>query len=129
MLQIFGPDGMSSDESEWYVPDDGPSDERCPRYWIHRPQWRSHTVVTSWLRIFDSLYQMYRNSKTDRRGARIRRRSEKNPRPAYSTSDKYVPGLPINAYDEQWMADPQTVEQLVNPQAVFRFQHHPNILE
>lgn len=71
MLRRFGPAGMSSDESDWYTPDEGPSSERCPRYYIHRPQWRNHQVVTFWLRIFDSLYQMYGNSKTDRRGARV----------------------------------------------------------
>lgn len=93
LLGRLGVDGMSSDES------DG-EDGSGPVFRVRRPIWRA-PVVGRWLQLFDSLNLKRRQLMQDKRGCypRIRVRSSE---PSHSKG--FVEGLPMNAYDESWMA-------------------------
>lgn len=94
LLGRLGVDGMSSDES------DGEDGSR-PVFRVRSPIWRA-PIVGRWLQVFDSLYLKRRQITQDKRGCypRIRVRSSSEP----SCSKGFVEGLPLNAYDESWMA-------------------------
>jgi hypothetical protein len=96
LLQRLGVEGMSSDESE--------NDDltKNPRFFVLSPRWRAKELST-WLRMFDSLYMIERRSGGDGRGAYPRLRIYKSPQ-SFSRSTRFVPGLPVNTYDPSWLA-------------------------
>lgn len=96
MLERFGIQGMSSDESD--------RDGAQLQYKIRLPMWRNKKV-TNWLRALDAAYNKLRASEdsSSTRGAQPHVRTPA--RDGFtSTSRKFVSGLPINAYDENWLS-------------------------
>ncbi|KAF9643070.1 hypothetical protein BDM02DRAFT_3104903 [Thelephora ganbajun] len=92
LLEQLTSAGMSSDEERLVG--------HYKQYEVVEPVWRSD-IVTAWLRIFDAVYAYARRSKVygDQRGSAPRVRMSRTQR---STSRKFVPGLPRNAYDDMW---------------------------
>jgi hypothetical protein len=96
LLQQLGVEGMSSDKSEH---DDLTGH---PRFFVLCPIWRAKEL-TSWLRMFNSVHMIERRSGDDGRGAYPRLRILATPQ-RLSGTNKFVSGLPINAYDPSWLA-------------------------
>ena len=119
MLDELGIDGMSSDEGEKV--------NNGIQYRIYAPRWRAR-MVTPWLRVFDSLYLDYRmgDNSGDQRGTLPRRRV---PTRLESSSRKYVPGLPINAYRTDWLEEQLDITNLVHPAPAKRYQHDPDLFQ
>lgn len=119
MLEELGPDGMSSDE-EINTP-------QGKQYLILVPKWRAH-VLTPWLRIFDSLYLRHRNrpENGDQRGCLPRRR---NASARESTSQKFVPDLPVNAYRAEWLEQQLDVRNIVHPSPSRPYTHDPALAQ
>ncbi|KAF8179249.1 hypothetical protein K438DRAFT_1977322 [Mycena galopus ATCC 62051] len=124
MLEYLGIEGMSSDESD--------QDANIPRhplsaslvqYRIRTPQWRDRSVTT-WLRMFDSVHNILRwrvRPGADRRSRNDGRKSE-NP--------KFVPGLPINAYDPRWMESDTRRKYDSHPRPEpYDFAHDADVIE
>lgn len=131
MLQRLGPAGMSSDESDYETHAVNPSARtRRPRYRVLRPAWRQNNEMTAWLRLFNSLYHIYRYRKGDLRGAWPRERLDNPSNPQHSHSVQYVRGLPHNAYAREWLDSRNDIQYYVRPEPTrFVFQHHPNVIE
>ncbi|KII89497.1 hypothetical protein PLICRDRAFT_175670 [Plicaturopsis crispa FD-325 SS-3] len=125
ILQLLGPDGMSSDEEE------GPPGTRV--FQIYEPRFRADQV-TVWLRTFDSIHHLLRSSAPDLRGNWPRSRNvqedDDNDRPPLSRSNKFVPGLPVNAYNAEWLRARHDVSYAVRPsQEPFDFNHDARFIE
>ncbi|KAJ7430007.1 hypothetical protein B0H11DRAFT_1649308, partial [Mycena galericulata] len=97
MLESFGIDGMSSDESET----EEMGGDYLTEYQIRVPQWRAGRI-TPWLRMFDSIHNILRRSgeSETRHGSYPRQRRATNRK---STSSNFVAGLPKNAYKTAWL--------------------------
>lgn len=119
MLDDLGIDGMSSDEEERI--DDG------VQYRILVPRWRSPNL-TPWLRQFDEIYLYYRHEKNSRdlRGTFPRRRL---PSSVWSTSRKFVAGLPINAYRTDWLDAQLDIPNIVHPAPPITYSHDPDLAQ
>jgi len=115
----MGVDGMSSDEEEKVH--DG------IQYRIRVPRWRE-PLVTPWLRMFDAIYRYHRLEENagDMRGAMPRRRVPSN---IPSTSKKFVPGLPINAYEITWLEEQLDIANVVHPGPKAKFIHDPHLAQ
>ena len=115
MLEALGPDGMSSDE-EVITPEG-------KKYFILVSKWRA-PFLTPWLRIFDSLYLRHRNQQEhgDQRGCLPRKRYAST---RVSTSQKWVPGLPVNAYRLDWLEQQLDVANVVHPSPEQLYTHDP----
>jgi hypothetical protein len=120
MLEDLGVDGMSSEE-EVQVPGEG------KRYVVLVPTWRA-AIITPWLRVFDSLYLRYRTlaQHGDQRGCMPRRRCASRKE---STSDRFVPGLPINAYRADWLTLQLDVANTVHPSAEQLYNHDDQLVQ
>lgn len=125
MLEFLGIDGMSSDEG------DSPENEGAVddvEYRILEPLWRA-PQVTPWLRMFDSIYRLFRRKgQADvGPGAFPRRRKSTGVK---SKSLKFVPGLPINMYDQGWLEGDMMRKYDLCPTALpYDFTHDENIME
>lgn len=110
---------MSSDEEE-KVPDG-------IQYRVIAPRWRA-PMLTPWLRMFDAIYRYHRleDNTSDMRGALPRRRV---PSTAISTSRKFVPGLPINAYMTSWLEEQLDIANVVHPGPKITYTHDPRLSE
>ena len=119
MLEAMGVDGMSSDEEEKVQ--DG------IQYRVLAPRWRS-PMLTPWLRMFDAIYRYHRLEENtgDMRGALPRRRV---PSSGISTSKKFVPGLPINVYETNWLEEQLDVVNVVHPGPKANFTHDPQLAQ
>ena len=119
MLEELGADGMSSDEEM--------STPQGRQYLILVPKWRA-PVLTPWLRVFDSLYLRHRNraENGDQRGCLPRRR---NASAKESTSRRFVPGLPINAYKAEWLEQQLDVRNVVHPKPSRPYTHDPALAQ
>ena len=119
MLEALGPDGMSSDEEE--------TTAEGKRYTILAPRWRA-AVLTPWLRVFDCLYLRYRNQQAhgDQRGSMPRKRYASQ---RQSTSIKWVPGLPYNAYRSDWLEQQLDVANVVHPSDEQPYTHDPFVTQ
>ncbi|CAA7270752.1 unnamed protein product [Cyclocybe aegerita] len=107
IIKALGVNGMSSDESDTDVDGD------MVGYRVRMPEWRSPSL-TSWLHAIDSVYMMERR-KTRIRGALPHLRIYAlGP---FSTSERFVAGLPINAYSQPWLAKTPNVSTTVSPLA------------
>lgn len=95
ILDLLGPQGMSSDESLAMPNIDGRA------YTYLHSDWRADEVGT-WLEDLDTVYLFDRASEGDKRGAypHMRRREQGR---RMSTRSKPVKGLPVNAYREDWL--------------------------
>ncbi|KII88035.1 hypothetical protein PLICRDRAFT_176778 [Plicaturopsis crispa FD-325 SS-3] len=131
MLEQLGPDGMSSDEGEGDdldVEDQGGTQV----FKIYEPRFRS-TAVRVWLRTLDSIHSFTRRISDDKRGTWPRTRIsqydvEGNTR--RSTRTRFVPGLPINAYDQDWLESRGDREFVVRPSnEEYDFTIDPQIME
>lgn len=92
--------GMSEDEPDWRSTTGG---AKTPKdYFVVRPAWRSQEV-TAWLRVMDNVYLARRFTSDGRvtRGSWIRNRKPSNRVNHEATPIK---GLPLNFYDEGWLA-------------------------
>lgn len=119
MLEELGPDGMSSDE-EVNTP-------QGKQYVVLVPRWRA-PVLTPWLRVFDSLYLRHRNRAEhgDQRGSLPRRR---NASARESTSQKFVPGLPVNAYRAEWLEQQLDIRNVIHPSPSRPYTHDPALAQ
>jgi hypothetical protein len=132
ILQRLGVQGMSSDESDGKELVRNPSARlETPRFQVLRPWWRA-TELTTWLHIFDSVHMIERRSGDGgSRGAYPRLRVDNAQSPTYSNSQNFVRGLPINAYNQRWLAGRQDVPFSVRPAEgeMYDFSHDANVLE
>ncbi|KAI9069158.1 hypothetical protein FKP32DRAFT_1560268 [Trametes sanguinea] len=119
MLQLFGIDGMSSDESD--------VENGRPVYLVLKKTWRN-PAIDVWLRTFDVLYRRSRLLPLNRnpRGAtvHIRKLSQK-------VDDSRPPRacLPVNAYNEVWLHSLTAYDRArvkPNPQS-YDFSHDAEI--
>ncbi|KAJ7429043.1 hypothetical protein B0H11DRAFT_1770383 [Mycena galericulata] len=120
MVEELGIDGMSDTESE--VEADG-SDVR---YYIVSPKWRAGRI-TPWLRFLDSVYKILRRGGASHatRGALPGMRIPTNRK---STISKYVAGLPINAYDTEWMDEDLLRKNELRTRQPYDFSHDPDLI-
>ncbi|KAJ7223832.1 hypothetical protein C8J57DRAFT_1391461 [Mycena rebaudengoi] len=124
MLERFGVDGMSSDESE--VDD---SDGELT-YSITAPAWRA-TAATPWLRTLDAAHNLTRIGGASSvphslRGAWAHTRQESGRK----KNGKFVRALPINAYNPAWLAQNPSKKLVLRPtEEQYDFSHRPDILE
>ncbi len=88
MLERFGVDGMSSDESD--------TEAGVKQYGILKKSWRPDEV-TLWLRGIDAVVALSTKARGNR--PRVRMVSTK-----YDDSRSAVRGLPKNAYESAWYA-------------------------
>ena len=109
---------MSSDEEETVG--------QYTRYNVLEPPWRSQEV-TAWLRIIDALYMRARRDGVygDQRGSPTRYRVDGVKR---SANGKFVPRLPRDAYDEEWLALQRHVEDTVQPGPIAGYFHDPKTI-
>lgn len=119
LLEDLGVDGMSSDEEV--------RTSAGKRYVILIPKWRA-PVLAPWLRVFDSLYLHHRNRAEhgDQRGCMPRRREASAKE---STSDRFVPGLPINAYRCDWLELQMDIPNIVHPSDPHTYTHDPQLAQ
>jgi hypothetical protein len=119
LLEQLGIDGMSSDEGE--------DIDTGRQYRIYAPRWRA-PILTPWIRIFDLLYLHRRtgDDSGDQRGTLPRRRVAGR---IASSSSKYVPGLPINAYRADWLDEQLDVANLVHPAPACQYNHDPDLVQ
>lgn len=119
LLEDLGVDGMSSDEEV--------ATSEGKRYFTLMPKWRA-PVLALWLRVFDSLYLHHRNRAEhgDQRGCMPRRREASAKE---STSGRFVPGLPINAYRRDWLERQLDVPNIVHPSAEQSYTHDPQLAQ
>ncbi|KAJ3775630.1 hypothetical protein FB446DRAFT_825012, partial [Lentinula raphanica] len=132
VFDALGVAGMSSDEEDPGM--------RKPRvqYIIQEPRWRS-VEVKNWVRLLDYIHLEGRCTNDGghigfTRGAPPRLRVDNNDK----TSDrKYVPELPSNFYDAQWLEEQENgwskgrsgfVNELVRPQKPMRLNFPPELL-
>ena len=120
LLEALGADGMSSDKEETV--------EGGRQYRILAPRWRSPDL-TSWLRMFDVLYQHYRLEKnsSDKRGSMPRRRVATNA--VFSSSKQFVAGLPMNFYRTEWLREQLDVTNLVHPTERVDYYHDESLVQ
>ncbi|KAF9642160.1 hypothetical protein BDM02DRAFT_3105986 [Thelephora ganbajun] len=119
MLEVLGVDGMSSDEEEKV--EDG------IQYQILTPRWRA-PMLTPWLRMFDAIYRHHRleDNASDMRGSLPRRRVATS---SESTSKRFVPGLPINAYRTDWLEGQLDIANVVHPAPGAKYTHDPQLAQ
>lgn len=120
MVERLGVDGMSSDESD--------NEPGKRQYKILLCRWRAD-IVTTWLRVLDAahLYDRIKGDPNALWGAqpRIRVISAET-----SSSKKFVPGLPVNAYNSHWLRRHPDVCNLVYPEpSRYIFKHPPGIVQ
>ena len=124
ILQLLGPDGMSSDES------DGPPG--APRgYSICIHPWRA-TGVTPFVRIFDAVAVILRRLRFPHLGGGIGHGALPRIRVAvvglFSTSGRFVPGLPVNTYLPDWISGVRNWDLTVQPTSEpYNFTHDNRI--
>jgi len=96
------------------------------RYNVLEPSWRSQDV-TAWLRVFDALYSRARRDGVygDQRGSVTRLRVDGMKR---SASEKFVPKLPRNAYDNEWLSQQRYIEDTVQPGPRVGYIHNPKTI-
>ena len=94
ILRILGPAGMSSDEEDV-------SNPLVRRFGIIKREWMSQELTYS-IRVLDGLsrWQRSQEGQGSQRGQfpRVRFLTEN-----METSSRPIPGLPINAYDQDWL--------------------------
>jgi len=120
MLELLGTGGMSSDESDL--------ESGQLQYRILRSRWWADTVTT-WLRVLDAmhLYDRVEGDPSLLRDAPPRTRILSC---NYSSSTKFVPGLPTNAYRQAWLDDHHNVTDTVQPSSVpYAFEHREDAIQ
>ena len=119
LLEQLGTDGMSSDERE--------DTETGKQYRIYVPKWRA-PILTPWVRVFDLLYlhRCMGDDSGDQRGNLPRRRVAGR---VASSSTKFVPGLPINAYRTDWLDEQLDVPNIVHPAPECQYNHDPDLVQ
>ena len=126
ILERLGVEGMSSDESDL---DELPRYPRArlenPRYYVRRPRWRAE-ALGDWLRIFDSVHMVtHRSQSGGSRGALPHLRLYNAQSAKLSERESFVRALPINAYEEEWLANKHRSEYTVQPNKdeIYHFVH------
>jgi len=130
LIRQLGPDGMSSDESDYgELGANPPARLRAPRYYVVSPQWR-HPDLANFLEVFDMVYCIRRRVGNSLRGSYPRIRQYPTTSARISTSRKFVPHLSISAYKPDWIASRVDVAFVVCPtQEVYSFEHAANVFE
>ncbi len=124
ILERLGIDGMSSDESETEDVDG----QHHTQFQILAPLWRARRI-SGWLRMFDSIHNILRRGGDTEasQGSFPRRRRAGQRR---SSSAKFVAGLPINAYDSDWIARDARRRYDLRPSTEhYDFNHDDDIME
>ena len=122
ILEYLGPEGMSSDESDYETGE--------VQYYVYRKPWRAE-IVTTFLRVLDKLhfYRRFKAAPSSFRGSPPRTRIFTN---LISTTQNFVANLPINAYEVKWFRtlSPVVAKNIVapNPQP-YDFAHDDAILQ
>jgi len=119
---------MSSDESDYDELEDNPvARMRAPRYYIRKPRWR-HKEVSKWLQVFDIVYSILRRTTMSRRGAYAHPRADNALEDAYSQNLSFVGGLPVSAYDEDWLKSRIDADFAVQPsKEQWEFSHNAEV--
>lgn len=131
MLERLGVGGMSSDESDG-EDINPPTRLDAPRFHILRPTWRAKGLVV-WLHMIDGVHMIARKSGdngSSLRGAYPRLRIYNAQSPRFSTSNRFVSKLPLDAYDVQWLNARNDLDFSVQPtQETYGFNHDDEIYE
>ena len=119
MLEELGVDGMSSDESD--------TEDGDIQYHILSPQWRSR-LVSGWLRMFDTIHRLFRRNGS---AAASRGNYPCNRKTTHrkSNSIKFVAGLPVNAYNEEWIANNPMRKYDLRSRESYEFIHNEDLIE
>lgn len=121
VLMALGVAGMSSDESD--------HSNGVAQYGVFQKEWRAKRITT-WLRVFDSLYRRLRMNETNKNtpGSQPHTRfySAKS-----SARRPPVKGLPHNAYDTKWLQGLHMYDrkQLRVQEVEYAFKHDPELLK
>lgn len=116
--------GMSSDESdnERTVADPART-QREPSYEIIMPAWRNQRLF-AWLHVFDKFHIATRRRIGASPGEWPHARQINVRNPKISSSTKYIPDLPIDAYDPAWLNTRYDLELMVRPsEEIYDFTH------
>ena len=117
MIERFGVEGTSDDESDH-------EDPAHPRYDICRLPWLSKEA-TNWKRTIDKvgILTKYKDASLHAyRPGRQRSISGKKSRRCYKS------GLPLNAYDKDWLDQDPMRRTLVRATANYDFAHDPRVM-
>ncbi|KAJ7200997.1 hypothetical protein GGX14DRAFT_371569, partial [Mycena pura] len=114
MVERFGVEGTSDDESDH-------DDPHHPRYDIRHLSWMSKEA-TNWKRTIDKIGSLTKYQGKVHRAERQRTISgKKSTRP-------YISGLPLNAYDKEWLSKDPMRPKLVRAAANYDFAHDPEFM-
>jgi hypothetical protein len=97
------------------------------QYHIIEPAWRSD-AVTAWLRVFDALHAQgkRRGLFGDQRGSESRMRIGVTKGDANA---RFMPGLPRNAYNDEWYHSQVHAEDIVRPGSPAPYLHDGRTIE
>ena len=125
-------------DADWLESDDESDNEistrpveqvRAPRYYVVHPRWRNE-AVHGFLHVLDLVYCIVRKIALRRRGAFTRQRQDGIVSFRYSASDNFVPGLPLSAYKESWLAERTQAEndfEVYPTKDPYAFVHDPDV--
>lgn len=121
VLMALGVAGMSSDESD--------HSNGVAQYGVFIKEWRAKRITT-WLRVFDSLYRRLRmnDAKQSSPGSHPHSRFYSN---KVSARRPPVKGLPRNAYDPKWLKGLHQYDRkhLLIQEVDYNFAHDQDMLE
>ena len=121
MLKELGVDGMSSDETDVGDP--------IGQKRILIKDWRNSNL-TIWLRTFDEVYMRRREKPVGEEDLRGNLPHIRTPSDKHSQSSKVVRGLPINAYEPEWLERLHPLDYAdVDPKPTpYRFLHDNSVI-
>ena len=129
IMMRLGIDGMSDDESDNEISTRPVEQVRAPRYHVIHPRWRNETVH-GFLHVLDLVYCIVRKIALRRRGAFTRQRQDGMTSWRYSTSENFVPGLPLSTYRESWLVERTQAEidfEVYPTNDPYTFVHDPDV--
>src|ERR1700761_1322034 len=119
MLERFGVQGTSDDESDC-------EDIQNPRYNICGMSWLS-MEATNWKQTVDKVRVL--NKYHDGRVLSTKSERQQFISGKISTRrDQYVPGLPLNAYNAEWLDGDPMRRKLVRAAPNYDFSHDPRVM-
>lgn len=120
--------GMSSDESDSkHIASDLALRNERPRYEVTAPAWR-HPRLHGWLRVFDILHIARQRSNGSLVGEWPHNRFRHSLAPKASSSLRFVSGLPIGTYNNNWLGTHHDIDFAVQPlEQEYNFTHDDTI--
>ena len=123
IIEQLGVDGMSSDESDHDALPADPFEPQNPQYHVLPPKFRAKELH-SFLTALDRFYIQDRKVTNALQGNFPRHRIFDPRSPSCSHKPLYIDGLPINAYDPQWLQEHPGVTPAQTP---YNFSYDPSI--